>query len=118
MHIHFREITKDKLTAQHVRDLLSCEDAKREQVVQEKLATIQARKNLVRQWAAAYVKKILLKTALEEGIPCINAFDDIKKWWRSCQGIQEEADKLGTVLYGWFQKKKNVSGRKPYKNNL
>ena len=51
------------------------------------------------------IKKIILGECREQGINVTN-FSGVKKWWKSCEPTDEEAEIMYDILYGWFEKNK------------
>jgi hypothetical protein len=51
------------------------------------------------------IKKIILGECREQGINVTN-FSGVKKWWKSCEPTDEEAELNYDILYGWFKKNK------------
>jgi hypothetical protein len=36
----------------------------------------------------------------------VTNFSGVKKWWKSCEPTDEEAEIMYDILYGWFEKNK------------
>jgi hypothetical protein len=51
------------------------------------------------------IKKIILGECREHGINA-NNFSGVKKWWKSCEPTDEEAELMYEILYGWFEENK------------
>jgi hypothetical protein len=47
----------------------------------------------------------ILGECREQGINVTN-FSGVKKWWKSCEPTDEEAELMYDILYGWFKKNK------------
>jgi hypothetical protein len=107
--IHFAEIPKEVLTADYVKaNLLSKKDAQRTDIVQAKLLLAKTRKEQVRGWGAAAVKKHFIEAARLSGLPeWVMTFADIKSWWQKLTDVSEEdINRMQKVQYGWFDEHK------------
>ena len=83
-YIHYHEFVKDKITKEHVLKILPSQDALQQDVVDDRIASIQKLKSDLRAFANSQVKKVYVKAAIDEGID-VRSFDELKRWWKNAE---------------------------------
>ena len=65
-YINYHEFVKDKITKEHLLKILPLQDALRQDVVDDRIASIQKLKSDLRAFANSQVKKMYVKAAIDE----------------------------------------------------
>ena len=100
-YIHYHEFVKDKITKEHVLKILPSQDALRQDVVDDRIASIQKLKSDLRAFANSQVKKVYVKAAIDEGID-VRSFDELKRWWKDAEGTAPQVLFMEYIMYNMW----------------